>query len=174
MVLVPNNYRSYIDIDFYYNFSKNDRFWKYLSKNLWKSDKLIVVLSNSLLLVQFTFSSPILLDKFINKKRNRGKITIDRITFEINIPGVFAGWDVIEKGKNIAVTAIAQGREAAFSIDRYLLSKGRSERKGLFYEGPIKIPKKVPPQPLKEKPEDYWMNFSEIAQRLSKNQNISY
>ncbi|MHA1718865.1 MAG: FAD-dependent oxidoreductase [Promethearchaeota archaeon] len=99
-------------------------------------------------------------------KKNRGKITIDRITFQTNISGVFAGGDIIEKGKNIAVTAIAQGREAAYSIDRYLkgedLYKGRIERKGLFYQGPIKVPEKIPPQPPKEKKEDYWMNFTEI------------
>ena len=32
----------------------------------------------------------------------------------------------------------------------------------MFYQGPIKVPEKVPPQPPKEKKEDYWMNFTEI------------
>ena len=62
-------------------------------------------------------------------KINRwGKIETDNITLQTNIPNVFAGGDIIE-GEGIAIRAIAQGREAAISIDRYLrgvdLKEGR-------------------------------------------------
>lgn len=49
----------------------------------------------------------------------RDKIQIDDSTLETNIPGVFAGGDVTE-GQGIAIRAIANGYEAAISIDRYL------------------------------------------------------
>ncbi|MCL5784285.1 MAG: FAD-dependent oxidoreductase, partial [Patescibacteria group bacterium] len=60
----------------------------------------------------------------------RGLLKVDKITFETNIPGVFAGGDVVS-GPGFVVDAIAQGHEAAISIDRYLrgedLKKGREK-----------------------------------------------
>ncbi len=62
----------------------------------------------------------------------RGSIQADDATLETNIPGVFAGGDIIG-GKGIAIKAIGNGYEAAISIDRFLrgidLKKNRIKRK---------------------------------------------
>ena len=49
----------------------------------------------------------------------RGTLSVDPVTFETNIDGVFAGGDVVT-GPNDVVKAIAAGKEAAESIKRYL------------------------------------------------------
>ncbi|MBC7344336.1 MAG: FAD-dependent oxidoreductase, partial [Clostridia bacterium] len=58
-------------------------------------------------------------------------IVADPITLETSQPGVFAGGDVVT-GPAIAVEAVAQGKEAAISIMRYLagqdLREGRARR----------------------------------------------
>jgi len=68
-------------------------------------------------------------DKF--KCDKWGNITFDDLTMETSIPGVFIGGDVLG-GKGVAITAIANGYEAAISIDRYLkgvdLKEGRIKR----------------------------------------------
>ena len=60
----------------------------------------------------------------------RGALTINRFTGATSRPGVFAGGDVSNWGANVVITAIADGKRAAASIDRYLdgdgmLNKGR-------------------------------------------------
>lgn len=50
----------------------------------------------------------------------RGTILADEISFKTSIDGVFAAGDVINKGPDIAVRAIAGGKNAARSIDCYL------------------------------------------------------
>ncbi|MHA1612774.1 MAG: FAD-dependent oxidoreductase, partial [Promethearchaeota archaeon] len=97
----------------------------------------------------------------------RGKIKIDEVTMETNIPGLFAGGDIIMRGKNVAVAAIAHGREAAKSIDRYLrgvdLRKNRHKRDQMYFNGPLNAPKDVSKKPQIEiTSENLWMNFSEI------------
>ncbi len=98
--------------------------------------------------------------------KNRDKFKINRITFETNIPGVFAGGDMIERGKNVAVTAIAHGREAAESIDHYLkgeeISNGRKEQKRMFYTGPIVVPEKQSLRPKERERKNILMDFDEI------------
>jgi len=58
-----------------------------------------------------------------------GTIAVDAITLETSIPGIFAGGDVVI-GPSSVIEAIAHGKEAAESIDRYLngvdIAKGRS------------------------------------------------
>lgn len=49
----------------------------------------------------------------------RGLIAVDPVTLATSRPGVFAGGDVVS-GPYIAIAAVAAGREAAESIDRYL------------------------------------------------------
>jgi len=82
-------------------------------------------------------------DNKLAKERN--KITVNEITFETNIPGVFAGGDIITNSKAVAIAAIAHGKEAAISIDRYLkgeeLEAGRYLQKRMFFTGA-----KVPPK----------------------------
>jgi len=57
-----------------------------------------------------------------------GTLSVDSVTFQTNIEGVFAGGDVVA-GPADVITAIAAGKEAAISIDRYLngvdLAEGR-------------------------------------------------
>jgi heterodisulfide reductase subunit A len=59
-----------------------------------------------------------------------GTITVDPVTLQTNIDGVFAGGDVVA-GPADVIAAIASGKEAAISIDCYLrgadLTEGRPE-----------------------------------------------
>ncbi|TKJ19339.1 MAG: hypothetical protein CEE43_15625 [Promethearchaeota archaeon Loki_b32] len=68
-------------------------------------------------------------------KIERGKIVVDDLTYETGIPGVFAGGDIIYNSLMCAVDAIGDGREAAFTIDRYLrgldLKEGRRRKNDL-------------------------------------------
>ncbi|MBR3809896.1 MAG: FAD-dependent oxidoreductase [Clostridia bacterium] len=50
----------------------------------------------------------------------KGTVSADEKSFETSIDGVFAAGDVINKGPDIAVRAIAGGKNAARSIDCYL------------------------------------------------------
>lgn len=56
-----------------------------------------------------------------------GTVMVDSVTCETNLPGVFSGGDVAT-GPATVVQAIAAGKEAAESIDRYL--KGENLRTG--------------------------------------------
>ncbi|MBN1216624.1 MAG: FAD-dependent oxidoreductase [Candidatus Lokiarchaeota archaeon] len=76
-------------------------------------------------------------------KIERGKIYVDELTYETGIPGVFAGGDIISGSLMCAVDAIGDGREAAFSIDRYL--KGLNLKENRIRKQNLKrspIPKK--------------------------------
>jgi len=106
--------------------------------------------------------------KPLKLEKQRGKILVDQLTLETNIPGIFAGGDIVVKGKNVAVAAIAHGREAARSIDRYLKGKdlraNRKDRSSMFFTGPLKAPKDVSIRAPIEVPtsDGGWMTFDEI------------
>ncbi len=53
---------------------------------------------------------------------NRSVIEVDPITLETNIPGVFAGGDIV-LGPASIVEAVHQGNESAISIDRFLTGR---------------------------------------------------
>jgi heterodisulfide reductase subunit A len=55
-----------------------------------------------------------------------GLLQVDGITQQTNIPGIFAAGDAVS-GPGLVIQAIAQGHEAAISIDRYL--RGEDLRK---------------------------------------------
>jgi len=59
-----------------------------------------------------------------------GTLEVDPVTLQTNVKGVFGGGDVVSGGAT-AIEAIATGKEAAKSIDRYLrgvdLTEGRDE-----------------------------------------------
>ncbi|MFQ5720490.1 MAG: FAD-dependent oxidoreductase, partial [Acidobacteriota bacterium] len=57
----------------------------------------------------------------------RGTITVDPDTLATSAPGIYAGGDVAF-GPRIAITAIADGRRAARSIDAFLRNDARPER----------------------------------------------
>jgi NADPH-dependent glutamate synthase beta subunit-like oxidoreductase len=68
----------------------------------------------------------------------RNTIEVDPVTAATNIPGIFAGGDVAS-GPRIVVEAVAFGKQAAISIDRYLkgedIKSGRGEAwKGMAFE----------------------------------------
>ncbi len=102
----------------------------------------------------------------LEKERNR--IKVNEITFETNIPGVFAGGDIINNSKAVAIAAIAHGKEAAFSIDRYLkgesLMEERFKIENSFFTGPKKPPKdySLKPETLEDATEEISWSFEEI------------
>ena len=61
---------------------------------------------------------------------NWGTLSVDPVTLQTNIDGVFAGGDVVS-GPADVIAAVAAGKEAAISIDRYLkgldMQEGRPE-----------------------------------------------
>lgn len=59
----------------------------------------------------------------------RGNIKADEETFATNVPGVFACGDV-RRGQSLVVWAISEGREAAVSIDKYLMGASNLPTKG--------------------------------------------
>ena len=52
---------------------------------------------------------------------NNGRIAVDD-TMQTSITGVWAGGDCVDKGDDLTVTAVAQGKQAAQAINRYLQS----------------------------------------------------
>ncbi len=107
-------------------------------------------------------------DNKLEKERNR--IKINEVTFETNIHGVFAGGDIISNSKAVAIAAIAHGKEAAISIDKFLkgedLIAGRYKQDKMFFTGPKKSPKDYSPKPgnLEEATEEIQWSFEEIDQ----------
>ncbi|HEM62098.1 MAG TPA: BzdV protein, partial [Chloroflexi bacterium] len=57
----------------------------------------------------------------------RGLIRADKETLETGVEGIFAGGEVVS-GPSMVIDAIAMGRQAAISIDRYLGGDGDIER----------------------------------------------
>ena len=53
------------------------------------------------------------------KTRSNGMICVDPVTYQTNQEGVFAGGDIIG-GRGSVIKSIAEGKEAAVSIDRFL------------------------------------------------------
>ncbi len=110
-------------------------------------------------------------DNKLEKERN--KIKINEITFETNIPGVFAGGDIINNSKAVAIAAIAHGKEAAISIDKFLKGKdmiaGRYKQDKMFFTGPKKPPKdySLKPETLLEATEEIQWSFDEIDQMFN-------
>ena len=107
----------------------------------------------------------------------RGNFKKDSITFETNIPGVFAGGDVVG-GKGIAIKAIHEGYEVAISIDRYLrgtdLKEGRV-KPGLLKSSPIpkKEIKSVSRQEISMIPDvERVSSFKEVEKGISEDEAI--
>jgi len=63
-------------------------------------------------------------------KTGSNGIEVDSSTYQTNLPGVFAGGDAVHKRK-LTVRAVADGKEAAVSIDQYL--------SGLNVTGPARV-----------------------------------
>ena len=66
------------------------------------------------------------------KKTGSGNVLVDAVTLETTLPGVFAGGDLVSGSTSAVIDAIANGKAAAVSIDRYIkgedLSAGRGQK----------------------------------------------
>jgi len=100
------------------------------------------------------------------KTKGRGGIVADPVTMQTSVPFIFAGGDAVS-GPATVIDAIAGGKEAAISIDRYLrgedLKAGREEKvkrvEEVPKEGLHKEPRQIMPMlPLNERDG----NFREI------------
>ncbi|HOJ35894.1 MAG TPA: NAD(P)-binding protein [Clostridiales bacterium] len=100
----------------------------------------------------------------------RGTIEVDPETYATNIEGVFAGGDAVNRGPDIAVSAIAHGKNAAAAINSYLEGELKPVRKP-FYVERRDFTEKDLPEIEKEprvkvtitEPEKRVNNFKEIA-----------
>ncbi len=100
----------------------------------------------------------------------RGTIEVDPETYATNIEGVFAGGDAVNRGPDIAVSAIAHGKNAAAAINSYLEDELKPVRKP-FYVERRDFTEKDLPEIEKEprvkvtitEPEKRVNNFKEIA-----------
>lgn len=70
---------------------------------------------------------------------NDGKtLMVDSLTLSTNVPGIFAGGDVVN-GPESMVEAVAAGRRAAVSIDRYLRGEDISAGRTLTIGEPVSV-----------------------------------
>ncbi len=104
----------------------------------------------------------------------RGYVQADDVTFATEKPGLFAGGEVYT-GPSIVVQAVANGREAAVSIDRYLqrqdLLEDRPQRRTGENWNPV--PDDVKPNPRAKMPElsvDQRDDFTEVELGFSEQQ----
>ena len=73
-------------------------------------------------------------------KMPTGTVKVDETTFETNIPGVFAGGDVVS-GPADVISAVAAGKEAAISIELYLAEMDLKESRPAPLERIEEVPK---------------------------------
>ncbi|MEW6377958.1 MAG: FAD-dependent oxidoreductase [Thermodesulfobacteriota bacterium] len=106
----------------------------------------------------------------------QGTIKVDPITLKTSMEGIFAGGDVVTRPW-IAIEAVAAGKEAAISIDRYLrgqdLNEGRSKpepKKAKFeeiYAGQPKVSRELMEMlPLEQRQK----TFSEVRRGFTEEQ----
>jgi heterodisulfide reductase subunit A-like polyferredoxin len=106
----------------------------------------------------------------------QGTLKIDPITLQTSKKGVFAGGDAVT-GPGIAIDAVAAGKEAAISIDRYLrgqdLYEGRSKpklQKARFEEIYADQPKAPRERMAKRSLEERQKTFSEVKKGFTEEQ----
>ena len=75
------------------------------------------------------------------EKTARGTIGADEVTLETNLPGVFAGGDIV-RGPASIIEAVAQGNEAAISIDRFINGLDLREGREKEAEAPVPLPER--------------------------------
>jgi glutamate synthase (NADPH/NADH) small chain len=85
------------------------------SESFWKADMVLIAMG-------FTGSERTLIEELDLETDNRGNIMADADTFETSGNNVFACGDA-RRGQSLVVWAIAEGKEAAKSIDKYLFEK---------------------------------------------------
>ncbi len=108
-----------------------------------------------------------LLESLGFKLTRRGLPRVDELTLQTNLPGVFAGGDLVT-GPAMAIDAMAAGKRAAVSIDRYLkgddLHAGRELEETFFpVEDVREGVEKEPRVPMPEREVDTRVkNFDEV------------
>ncbi|MGI5891365.1 MAG: FAD-dependent oxidoreductase [Bacillota bacterium] len=78
----------------------------------------------------------------------RKTIVVDEGTYCSNLPGVFAGGDAVNKGPDIAISAIAHGKNAAKVIDSYLAGEIRPVINPFLVVNEDYEPKEIAPHKL--------------------------
>ena len=73
-------------------------------------------------------------------------LEVDPVTLSSAVPGIFAGGDIVT-GPNTVVAAIAAGKEATISIDRYLKGQDLHQGRRKYWQGLATVPEGVEPQP---------------------------
>jgi heterodisulfide reductase subunit A-like polyferredoxin len=82
----------------------------------------------------------------------RGLLEVDPVTMQTNVPNIYAGGDAVF-GPGLVIEAIAQGHEAATSIDRYLRGEDLYEKRAEEEKIVAPLPeRKVEKQPRLEIP----------------------
>ena len=103
-------------------------------------------------------------------------IKADLITLETNLPGVFAGGDIV-RGPASVIEAVAHGNEAAISIERYLTGQDLRERRGGKKKATPLPERKIEKQPRtkipKELPEERRKSFIEVEKLLDEESAIA-
>ncbi|MCX7927804.1 MAG: FAD-dependent oxidoreductase [Candidatus Omnitrophica bacterium] len=102
-----------------------------------------------------------------------GTVLVNRFTLKTTVDKVFAGGDLV-RGPATAVEAMADGKTAAFAIDRYLMHEDRS----CLLTGKFAYSMSVPPKPAAAKKQtgqrlklsQRLNNFKEISLGLTENQ----
>jgi heterodisulfide reductase subunit A-like polyferredoxin len=104
-----------------------------------------------------------------------GTIKADPLTMETSMKGVFTGGDSVI-GAGTIIEAIAAGKEAAISIDRYINGKDLREDRGLkpkIAEVPLEGIRKKRKVPMRYMPiEDRANNFTEVELGYSEDEAI--
>jgi NADH-quinone oxidoreductase subunit F len=88
-----------------------------------------------------------------------GTFIVDPDTQMTTQPGVFAGGDVA-RGSDVVITAIADGKNAAKSIDKYLGGKGK-----LNVGEPIELPTRGPEEGSSAEHERLQMRYLDLEER---------
>jgi formate dehydrogenase major subunit len=100
----------------------------------------------------------------------RNTICVDETTYASNLPGVFAGGDAVNKGPDIAISAIANGKNAAKVIDSFLAGELKPVKKPYLVTNDKFNERDIPPHKLANRvkytflpPMERNQNFDEIV-----------
>lgn len=100
-----------------------------------------------------------------------GTFTVDPVTLQTNMKDVFAGGDCVS-GPDILVTAMAAGRKAAISIDRYLNNLDLYEGREL--EGPYESKVKADTRGVQVKPRVQMPKLTFSERKTFKEVNLGF
>ncbi len=107
------------------------------------------------------------------KADKRSRIETRDLTLETDVPGIFAGGDVV-LGPATVIEAISAGKQAAISIDRYLRGEDVAAGRELdLQEAEVtieKVKKQAREKPLMASPEERRTDFREVTLVMSEEQ----